>query len=360
MNQITEDFRKLRLRPTKERKGQQEELIELNSQNAVNSRGTEGKWLKFVVISDTHEKLVKILDKIPRGDVLIHCGDFTNYGGSAAVSKFNELLGKLPHQHKIVIPGNHEYGFDTRESAREYVTRVTTKNPRELLTNCTLLMDESIEISGIKLLWQLLAHSARISFYCEPGAEIREKWAKIPNDVDVLITHEPPRGFLDKARNPKFHVFGHIHECYGAMTNGKTTFINAAQLDRSMQTEYAFYLSPDERKPKWAQIPADVDILITHGPPLGYLDARAKDQHYGDDEQLLEAVEQRDPKFHVFGHIHECYGAMTNGRTIFVNAAQLDRSIGCKRDQIPDGDVLVHCGDFTNFGEYDKISEFND
>ncbi|CAJ0939485.1 unnamed protein product, partial [Mesorhabditis belari] len=343
MNQITEDFRKLRLKPTKERKGQQEELIELNSQNAVNSRGTEGKWLKFVVISDTHEKLVKILDKIPRGDVLIHCGDFTNYGGSAAVSKFNELLGKLPHQHKIVIPGNHEYGFDTRESAREYVTRVTTKNPRELLTNCTLLMDESIEISGIKLYgssWHIL-HG--FPFYCEPGAEIREKWAKIPNDVDVLITHEPPRGFLDKglrgqtygdvellhaveARNPKFHVFGHIHECYGAMTNGKTTFINAAQLDRSMQTEYAFYLSPDERKPKWAQIPADVDILITHGPPLGYLDARAKDQHYGD-EQLLEAVEQRDPKFHVFGHIHECYGAMTNGRTIFVNAAQCDRSM---------------------------------
>jgi predicted phosphodiesterase len=33
-----------------------------------------------VCISDTHEKLDEILPFIPKGDVLIHAGDFTEYG----------------------------------------------------------------------------------------------------------------------------------------------------------------------------------------------------------------------------------------------------------------------------------------
>ena len=30
-------------------------------------------------------------------------------------------------------------------------------------------------------------------------------------------------------------------------------------------------------------------------------------------------------RYHVFGHIHEGYGAVTNGETIFVNASALNR-----------------------------------
>lgn len=37
----------------------------------------------------------EILPLIPDGDVLIHAGDFTNYGDVGEVIKFNEEMGKL-------------------------------------------------------------------------------------------------------------------------------------------------------------------------------------------------------------------------------------------------------------------------
>ena len=67
--------------------------------------------------------------------------------------------------------------------------------------------------------------------------------------MDVLITHGPPFGILDRTAAglpqgclelaevvallaPAVHLFGHIHEGYGTLTRNKTTFVNAALLDR--------------------------------------------------------------------------------------------------------------------------------
>jgi 3',5'-cyclic AMP phosphodiesterase CpdA len=49
-----------------------------------------------------HEKL-----KMPEGDVLIHCGDFTNHGSLSEVREFAAWLSTLPYKHIIVVPGNH-------------------------------------------------------------------------------------------------------------------------------------------------------------------------------------------------------------------------------------------------------------
>jgi len=52
-------------------------------------------------------------------------------------------------------------------------------------------------------------------------------------------------------------------------------------------------------------IPDDIDILITHGPPLGYGDFCFSQMRAGCSE-LLSTIQQRvKPKIHVFGHIHE-------------------------------------------------------
>ena len=70
-----------------------------------------------------------------------------------------------------------------------------------------------------------------------------------------------------------------------------------------------------------ASLPSDIDILISHGPPYGVGDLRANGRHAGD-EELRKIVERRiKPKFHIFGHIHESYGAWTNGETTFINAS---------------------------------------
>ena len=56
---------------------------------------------------------------------------------------------------------------------------------------------------------------------------------------------------------------------------------------------------------KWDLIPEEgVDILITHGPPLGHGDLCCHGNRAGC-LQLLHTVQRIQPKYHVFGHIHE-------------------------------------------------------
>lgn len=71
----------------------------------------------------------------------------------------------------------------------------------------------------------------------------------LPMDLDVLVTHTPPRGVLDKYGHsfgcnaiasyltkrdiirvsPKAHLFGHIHSSAGTEKRGDTIFSNAAE-----------------------------------------------------------------------------------------------------------------------------------
>ncbi len=73
----------------------------------------------------------------------------------------------------------------------------------------------------------------------------------------------------------------------------------------------------------WKLIPKNTDILITHGPPFGKLDANANNYKTGC-EALLKTVSSIKPKYHIFGHIHEAYGIAYNEDTTFVNSSILD------------------------------------
>lgn len=59
---------------------------------------------------------------------------------------------------------------------------------------------------------------------------------------------------------------------------------------------------------------------MTHGPPLGFGD-RVASGRTGCADLLLAIQERIRPSFHVFGHIHEGYGAETDGSTVFINAS---------------------------------------
>jgi hypothetical protein len=79
-----------------------------------------------------------------------------------------------------------------------------------------------------------------------------------------------------------------------------------------------------EAKRYWDQIPAGLDVLITHGPPYGILDqTTAGGKHHGC-EELLKAVKAKKPKVHIFGHIHGGAGTFENRNTRFINTAYLD------------------------------------
>lgn len=55
---------------------------------------------------------------------------------------------------------------------------------------------------------------------------------------------------------------------------------------------------------KWAMIPEDTDILITHGPPHKVLDRSTRGVRCGS-KSLFERLQVVQPRLHIFGHIHE-------------------------------------------------------
>ena len=68
-----------------------------------------------------------------------------------------------------------------------------------------------------------------------------------------------------------------------------------------------------------AKIPIDTNVLISHSPPYGILDVD-DNIHYGCPD-LLKVVEQVNPCYHLFGHIHADHGIKKLQQTTFVNAA---------------------------------------
>jgi predicted phosphohydrolase len=55
---------------------------------------------------------------------------------------------------------------------------------------------------------------------------------------------------------------------------------------------------------KFKLIPNDLDILVTHGPMRHVLDTNAKGFACGS-SSLRDNIERAQPRFHIFGHIHE-------------------------------------------------------
>jgi predicted phosphohydrolase len=65
-------------------------------------------------------------------------------------------------------------------------------------------------------------------------------------------------------------------------------------------------------------VPLQVDVLVTHVPPLGILDDNGR---FGSEYSLTLARELK-PKVHIFGHVHQCGMRMEKyGRTSFYNVA---------------------------------------
>jgi len=189
--------------------------------------------IRIVAISDTHGNHWGL--EVPDGDILLHAGDMTVRGSIEDVKDFDAFLGQLPHPVKIVIAGNHDFCFERDPEGSAAV-----------LTNAIYIQDQSVSIEGMHFFgspWQPWFHDW--AFNLRRGSEIRAKWELIPEGIDVLITHGPPHGHGDRTFRgeivgcrdllvvveriqPRFHIFGHIHEGAGVTANEHTTFINAS------------------------------------------------------------------------------------------------------------------------------------
>ncbi|KAL1517795.1 hypothetical protein ABEB36_001519 [Hypothenemus hampei] len=249
---------------------QTQKVIKINVK--IPQKPVEDTKLRFVCMSDTHSLVRNIIFEIPYGDVFIHAGDFTKCGQKDEVIAFNQWLGTLPHKHKIVISGNHELSFDDTVFKKKFVKR-----------NRELIEDE-------------VPH-----------------YGKTKDNISEAVSTENIRQYLTNCTY---------------LEDSGTEICGVRIYGSPWQPEFgnwAFNLSRgSECLSKWNLIPNDVDVLVTHTPPLGHGDLVCSGVRAGCAE-LLATVQQRvKPKYHVFGHIHEGYGVTSDGKIIFINASTCD------------------------------------
>lgn len=194
--------------------------------------------MKIVAISDTH--CLHRLLKLPKADMIIHAGDICKEGTEGEVISFLRWFSRLNFQYKIFIAGNHDFFFDGETD--KYLSTIVPKN-------IIYLNDSGVTIDGLNI-WgsPITPWLYDGAFNRNPGRDISKHWKLIPLNTNILITHGPAYGILDKNRvnfsvgckslkrsihkiQPKLHICGHIHEAYGKTTIGQTTFINACSMN---------------------------------------------------------------------------------------------------------------------------------
>ncbi len=186
-------------------------------------------------ISDLHG----FQPKLDGGDLLIVAGDITARDVLSQWCEFFEWFAKQQYRKKILIAGNHD-GYLKHQGIR------LPSKARQLVgmgaDDFDYLCDYETKFEGLKI-WGSPWTPTFYNWYFmrDRGEDIKKQWDLIPNDIDILITHGPCYGILDKVvmssrgdkdkhagcvdlRNaveriqPKMHVCGHIHSGYGQIS----------------------------------------------------------------------------------------------------------------------------------------------
>lgn len=203
--------------------------------------------IKIVAISDTHHKHYYL--KLPKGDILVHAGDFTYRGDTIERMLVLDWLNYIhkKYKHIIIIMGNHDIGM-----TKDWFTNIN-----KLPTNVHVLQDNLINIEGINFYGS--PYSVKFGKgwgFGELEIDLIKRFSHIPKKTDILITHGPPYSILDKniegvncgskglydkiktLPNLKYHIFGHIHESNGILKIDQIEFHNVSVLGRNYTIQY--------------------------------------------------------------------------------------------------------------------------
>jgi predicted phosphodiesterase len=226
---------------------------------------------RVLIISDTHgfvpeaegDNVRGFHWPLPEADVLIHCGDLVQSGNDSEQQYKDtfDMIEKINAKLKIVIPGNHDTSLDQVVHNKE-TGRIETgangktrgKKPLAGQEKALKIVNDAVNRGRDSVQIRYLHREDAYSFVLENGAGL--KIFATPN------TPVPPY-----------------------RTNRK-------------YTPFQFHGTHDFR------IPAGTDIVVSHGPSRGILDAKSCGC-----EDLLAGIAEARPLLHCFGHIHEAWGA---------------------------------------------------
>ena len=90
------------------------------------------------------------------------------------------------------MPGNHDRIVEEQ-------TLLCREILKQKIKNSTMLIDEEFTLNGIKFYGSpRTPEFFDWAFMYKRGKKAELIWSNIPDDTDILITHGPPKGILDK------------------------------------------------------------------------------------------------------------------------------------------------------------------
>lgn len=185
--------------------------------------------IKITCFSDTHglHRSVNLLG----GDIAIFAGDMQTCGyKSSEVLDFLEWYSQQDYEALILVAGNHDRFMENFSGEFKSMLK---KYP-----NITYLENSGVNIAGINIYGVPDTHKFFNWAFNKTQDELLKIANKIPRDTNILITHGPALGVLDRLeggervgepqftdrlshlRKLKFHISGHIHCDYGTQKVG--------------------------------------------------------------------------------------------------------------------------------------------
>lgn len=204
--------------------------------------------ITLALISDTHGHHEAI--HIPPCDIVVCAGDMTHSTKAVGLQELQNFLIWLTREAKgtqcVMTFGNHDWvGLRFPEESRLLCER----------HGVTLLHGSAATVGGLRFWGSPRTPEFRGYAYMYLPDEAEAVWDEIPEGVDVIVTHGPPRMFRDKTVHgvragcpvlakrvrqiqPALHVFGHIHESRGVRERDGVMYVNASSVDFAIRTGF--------------------------------------------------------------------------------------------------------------------------
>lgn len=216
------------------------------------------------MIIDCISDLIGFYPKLDGGDLLIVAGNLTARDKTEEYTEFGKWIKSQNYRKKIVICGNHDekiYKSYQKSLLPDFLGFIAEQFNPFMLYGCEYLCDSGTEFHGtdkdgnsytMKIWgspWSLTFPGMNPkckAFTVDTEEELAEKWALIPDDIDILVTHGPAYGIFDEVYleeysrdgnytpvikenvgskslyeklmilpKVKLAIWGHIHESYG-------------------------------------------------------------------------------------------------------------------------------------------------
>lgn len=208
--------------------------------------------MKIVVTSDLHGYLPK---EVPKCDLLLICGDIVPLDIQSdeeecrfwMMNSFISWCESLPCDKVLFICGNHEVGL------RNSIDWLNTNFPKDYYV--THLCDSLYEYNGVKIYGTPWCKIFLNWAFMLPNDELKEKFSLIPDNLDILMTHDAPYGTSDicsqdivwnthdhigniplrdavLSKSPKYNFHGHLHTSNHELEMlGNTKVYNVSYID---------------------------------------------------------------------------------------------------------------------------------